>query len=195
MGRDWLVMNRHFASLALLALSLILSPACGDDVSEAAGSGGAGATGGSAGGGGSAGSAGSGGTNSAGFGSLTGSGPDTAIVGTTYTPTLATAIINDVTGAVSWSFSIGQGLTVGFLGDGTPSSASLIFVSPSNVDEVYSYFLACQLEPAECENVEVDLVAKSLTFDNATLSIIPTDSGPTNIATAPLVVDGTVTWN
>ncbi|NNE20225.1 MAG: hypothetical protein HKN10_17285 [Myxococcales bacterium] len=72
---------------------------------------------------------------------------------------------------------------------------SLIFVSPTNVDEVYSYFLACQLEPAECENVDVDLTAQSITFDDTTLPIIPTDNGPANIATAPLVIDGTVTWN
>lgn len=74
---------------------------------------------------------GTGGTNGSNFGSLTGTGPDTAIAGTTYVPTLATPIIGDVTCAVSWSFTIGEALTVGFLGDGTLDSvAALAAYSP-----------------------------------------------------------------
>lgn len=184
-------MRPHIFSVVPLALFLVLLSACGGDAG-AGSSGGVGTTGGT---GGAGATGGTGGTNRTDFGSLTGTGPDTAIVGTTYVPTLATPIIGDVTGAVSWSFTIGEGLTVGFLGDGTPDSVSLIFVSRSNVEEVFSYFLACQLEPAECENVEVDLAGQSVTFDNATLPIIPTAGGPTNIATAPLTIDGTVTWN
>ena len=190
------------APISFIVLIVVALAACGDDSSGdggASGSGGDGGSGGDAGSGGStggtAGTGATGGGSGGNFGMLTLAGPDTGVLGTTYTPTIATPIINDVTGAVSWSGPIGRGVTIGFAPDGTPSSAALIFVSPSNVDEVYAYFLTCQITPAECDKIVIDIDGRSATFNDVELPVAPGGAGPVNIATAPVEADGTLTWN
>ncbi|MEM8608508.1 MAG: hypothetical protein AAGF92_15475 [Myxococcota bacterium] len=184
-----MVITRVHRHAALLVTMFVF--ACGDGGGGEGGEGGTGGTAGTGGGAGTGGTAGSGGGSGNGFGTITIAGPDAAEVGTSYSPPLVTAFVDEFTGAVSWAGPPGRGVTLGFLPDGTPQTAALIFAT---ADESYSYFLTCALDPPACGTIAVDVDGQSVTFDEVTLPVAPGDIPPPNVATAPIVIDGTLTW-
>ncbi|MEM7137735.1 MAG: hypothetical protein AAF500_14220 [Myxococcota bacterium] len=129
------------------------------------------------------------------LGTLTVSGPDTAAIGTSFTPaSVQTDIEPGLFQTVTWQLTTTDSLSLSFyLGsalfpDGTPSLIALIFVP-----EGYLWNQVCiEVSDPACAGISVDVSASSVTFDGLTLPGDPTN--PFNEATGSLTLDGTLTW-
>ena len=140
-------------------------------------------------------------------GSLTISGNDTSAIGTSFTPNFSTASGNNLTLVVAWSdfntnadlnlevvsgkvFSIGYSISFGTL-NGTLSNGSITGKS-------YSYNLVCINAPAVCNKISVDAANKKMTLNNVPLavfnSVVGSQFGFQDAATAPITLNGSLTW-
>jgi hypothetical protein len=172
---------------------------CSDEVTDGdnndGGTDGAGASGGSGNTGGG-GTSGTGGTPAIddGFGSVTASGPDTVVFGTTYTPRCAYEDIApsgdnrtywtldaNTDAALILTWRPGESELSGFGFRSLPSA------SPDGSDVLWF----C---PTPCEGAQLDQTGKTLTLDDVRLLPAPDSELPGNGATAPLLMDGTLSF-
>ncbi len=147
----------------------------------------------------SLGSSGNGGTTPGAFGTLEISGNDTGVIGTSFDPSLSTPVLTGappaVTGVV-WSAMKGVGttnvqastLTITFQGT-TPNS--IIMVHGFSDTSAYSHMNLCFLNEEDCSGVTVNLENRTVTFTQTQIQVSP---GGGNVATAPVVIDGTLNW-
>lgn len=128
-----------------------------------------------------------GGDNTYGSLSITGSATDIAANGSTFVPVQVAA------GSV-W---LAAGSSVQLSVRKFEAQVNQVMFTNFGTTGFYQYVINCGSIVAgdSCSNVTVDLVARSITFDNVTLEIAnPGDSGLsyTNAATAPIILNGTL---
>ena len=132
------------------------------------------------------------------FGSLTLSGPDTNIIGTSFTPNVAGNLFTDLGGIVSWNTTADLQAAAGYFGIDIVSESledvtfSFYTGTSESIFEAYNYRLRCLSVPTECGKVILDVGARTVTFDNVSLSV--SSSAIENISTAPIEISGTLTW-
>lgn len=147
----------------------------------------------------SLGSGGNGGGTPGAFGTLAVSGNDTGTIGTTFEPSISTPVISGVPPALTgvvWSAMKGIGttnvqastLTITLQGT-TP--VSIIMVHGFSDATAYSHMKLCFLNEEDCSGVTVDLENRTVTFEQTGVPVTP---GGGNIATAPVILDGTLSW-
>lgn len=120
------------------------------------------------------------------------SGADTGVIGTEFESSVTSALISNGLGDVSWAGTPGEEMKLS-ISDSDISTLQFIEVAPSNINDVYAYFLDCFPNPSTtCPNVTLDISAKTLTLDNVSLPV--TTVLTNNIATAPVVVNGVLSW-
>ena len=141
---------------------------------------------------------GGGNTGNGTFGTLTVSGSDTGITGTSFTPDYGIpSVVNTEVVGVVWTGSTGVGtasvqvssLTVTFTGT-TPTSVTMIHGLSSGVN--YTYQNTCYQIQGGCADVTVNQAAKTVSFNNA--AIDNAVAIPNNNATAGIVINGTLSW-
>jgi len=129
------------------------------------------------------------------FGSLAFSGADSSAVGTSFQPDSVTATLSSLFGQIAWVQNQipGGGLVVTLSNDQIANVGIAIAVG---LNETYSYLLSClPTPPAACSEISLDISGQSLTFNDVDLPIGVPVLGETNLATSPLTVNGTVTWD
>ena len=129
------------------------------------------------------------------FGSLAFSGDDISAVGSSFQPDLAIATNpSSLFGQISWVQNRipGGGLVVTLTNDQIASVGIAISVGGLSG---YTYTLSClPTPPAACSGISVDIPGQSVTFNDVDLPIGVPAIGA-NLATSPLTVNGTVTWD
>jgi hypothetical protein len=131
-------------------------------------------------------------TSSGEFGGLDLSGADSVGTGTRFDASIASTASSSTIVVISWgSNTPGSVLTVT---TDNGEVQTVIFVKVVNMNEVYAYSLSCNRQGVDCSGLSLNLSSKSLTFSGVSLPIGSATSGNTNPATAPLLLDGTVTW-
>lgn len=133
---------------------------------------------------------GGGGGGNGSFGSLTMSGTDTAVIGTSYVPVNSDFLSSGSVASIGWPAGLGIQLSVSAL-NGTATSITLIILSPSDPTKVFAYVLDCTITPAACANLSIDLSAQSATFSNQS---VPVATSTTNVATAAINLTGILSW-
>lgn len=129
---------------------------------------------------------------------ITLSGADTIVLGTTFKPDPAatTATFIDNSGGIAWGeISSTGGRVASFsiaLSENKISTFSFTIVLTSSPSETYSYFAHCTLTPLVCANADIDINSKELTLNSISLPV--SASVTNNMATAPMVFDGLLTW-
>ncbi len=141
----------------------------------------------------SSGSSTTGGVSTGNFGLLTLQGNDTAVIGNSFqTVNAATSTSQNIT-AVAWSAGLGQTMTISTI-NGQPSSVILVMISPVTTQQVYTYALDCFTTPSDCSNLSVNLASKTAVFNGLSMPVGASSSSSTNVATQPIVVTGTLSW-
>lgn len=147
----------------------------------------------------------SGGTNVANgnFGTLSISGTDTAVIGSSFSPNVAVAdtrpsVINPSATNTSLIWSSNSGLAFSATATSMTMNASIINGSLAQVlftvvtpgsSQTFSYILICALTPTECNKLAIDLNAKTANFNNVQFnaSNVASETGPINL-------NNTLTW-
>jgi len=136
--------------------------------------------------------------NPGGLGSLSVSGADTGVIGSSFSPTSGNGTTIQASTAVSWADM--SGTSAGISANGNELvSLSYVFASGSIVGgeisiQLYSYAISCwPVVAAECSNITLDIPGKRLVLNNAQLSPFSSVIS-TNYATAPVTLNGTLYW-
>lgn len=126
------------------------------------------------------------GGRSMGLGSLTITGVDTSVIGSSYTPTIQTGSAGVTTSLVWGGTDIGQ-ITVGGNGD----QPILVTFNDGQLNGgqvvVYSYALNCLLPSDDCSNLQIDIANQQVIFNNLQL---PLSGSANNPATGPVTLNG-----
>ena len=129
---------------------------------------------------------------------MTVAGVDASAIGTSYKPTQVQVIpvLNSST-VVTWLNNDGQVAISGINGNQL-TLISFTIVRVANAGELqfdeYSYALDCSLSGIDCSNIQVDTINKQAVFNNLELplSTMPITE---NMATGPVTLVGTLTWD
>lgn len=145
-------------------------------------------------GGAAASGSGGGGSGIGPLGSLNIAGPDTGVIGDSYSPEVSAFSSSSPTAsAVAWTTNVVSMLNVGL--DGTSAVIVTFNIVPTgDVSLVYAYSLNCFLTPAECSNISTDLANQTMTFNNLTLPVTQNVGFGTNLAIGSIVLNGTLSW-
>ncbi len=125
------------------------------------------------------------------LGSLDASGADTARIGTVFTPTDVAVVVRSTEVELKWDREDGSSVRL-FLGEGNVvlSVRLMIWVG---VDTIANYILDCEAEPSRCEPLLLSLFPdRSVAFDGLTIPAAPQESWALDIASAPVVLSGTL---
>jgi len=125
------------------------------------------------------------------WGSLTAKGPDTANIGSTFTPVDAGLEVGASGVELIWWLSEG---TLRVAVDKDWELQMIRFSVPTGIDVRVGYLLNCEEEPTQCERISFAFPDRSVIFDGATFPVGPQDSDAWNEATGPMSFYGTLTW-
>lgn len=136
------------------------------------------------------------------YGSLAFSGADSSAVGTSFQPNTVTVVFGSLLSNIAWgqNLQIPVGSLLLTLSNDQIAGVGITTVGGSTAagfTETYSYLLSCSPTPppAACSGISVDIPGQSLTFNDVDLPIGGAVLGEPNLATSPLTVNGTLTWN
>jgi len=141
------------------------------------------------------------------FGSITISGNDAAIIGTSYIPNVNPVVIKDTlfntgTATVSWSQSLVsntefESRSMSFRFNEINGNLFSVFYTRLTANDpvsgptsFYSYFVDCEDDPQACSGIILDAAQQQLTFSNTRLVV---DTGNNN-ATGIIELNGFLKW-
>lgn len=124
------------------------------------------------------------------FGSLSITGTDTSVLGTSYVPTIQTGQAGATT-ALVWDNIAATAITIG----GSGSDLTLVTFNFSQLVNgqlsLYSYALVCGQPSNDCSNLQLDLANGVATFNNL---VMPLSGANNNAATDSITLNGTLNW-
>jgi len=131
------------------------------------------------------------------FGTLTITGTDTSNFGSSYNPTIAQPSLSAQIDLVTWLITGAGGVlnaTKAKANNGVGDTVTLVMPVSGSITETYTYSLSCIVDLTECQKFTIDTTTKTVDFNNITLTVVPSSSAVTNIATAPITLNGSLTW-
>ncbi|MEW8349362.1 MAG: hypothetical protein AB2687_13735 [Candidatus Thiodiazotropha taylori] len=124
------------------------------------------------------------------FGSLSITGADTSVIGTSYVPTIQTGQAGETT-ALVWDNVAATAISIG----GSGSDLTLVTFNFSQLVNgqlsLYSYALVCGEPSNDCSNLQLDLANGVATFNNL---VMPLSGANNNAATDSITLNGTLNW-
>ncbi len=106
-------------------------------------------------------------------------GPDASALGTSLNILDAVASDNNVDLGIT--LQLDNGSIIAYIGGATLSSIYMTYLDSSS-SSTYNYVLSCVDTPAECDKASIDESAKTISFNNVTLSPVPGSAGTADIS-------------